>query len=253
VNQTTVIQGDCREVMASMPDDSFDCIVTDPPYGDTALAWDKQTRGWADACKRLLKPHGSLWCFGSLRFFMSCSRDFDGWRMAQEVVWEKHNGSGFDTDRFKRVHELAVQFYPTSSAWAEIYRCPRFVKGEARPSATIGARGQTPHRGEIGSAGYEYTDKRMMRSVIYARSCHGKAIHPTQKPTEILEPLIRYSCPPGGTVLDCFAGSGSTGIAAKMAGCRSVLIEIDPAYVAAMNQRLDEDAPLLAGAAFHDR
>ncbi len=55
----------------------------------------------------------SLWCFGSLRFWLTEDRKFTdvGWRYAQEVVWEKHNGSGFHADRFKRVHELAVHWY----------------------------------------------------------------------------------------------------------------------------------------------
>lgn len=245
----TVILGDCRDVLPTLPAASVDCIVTDPPYGDTALAWDRKVKGWAEFCLRLLKPSGSLWCFGSLRFFMEHNGEFAGWKLAQDVVWEKHNGSGFDTDRFKRVHELAAQFYPANRAWSEIYRCPQVVAGEARPTATIGSRGQTPHRGKIGTAGYEYTDKRMMRSVIFARSCHGKAEHPTQKPVEILEPLIRYSCPSGGVVLDPFAGSGSTALAANLAGCRSIMIEVDPTYAAIAERRLQDDAPLFAGEA----
>jgi site-specific DNA-methyltransferase (adenine-specific) len=248
----TLLQGDCREVLAGLPAGSVDCIVTDPPYGDTSLAWDRVVTGWERECLRVLKTHGSLWCFGSLRFFLEGRADFAGWRLAQEIVWEKHNGSGFDTDRFKRVHELAVQYVPHGRAWREIYRQPQFVAGEARPSASIGSRGRTPgsrgrtpHRANIGQSGYEYTDRRMMRSVIYARSCHGRAEHPTQKPVEILEPLIRYSCPPGGTVLDPFAGSGSTGIAAKLAGCSAILVEIDPQYAAIARRRLQADAPLL--------
>jgi len=54
---------------------------------------------------------------------------------------------------------------------------------------------------------------------------HGRAIHPTEKPTGILEPLIAYACPTGGVVLDPFAGSGSTGITARNLGRRAVLIE----------------------------
>lgn len=139
----------------------------------------------------------------------------------------------------------AVQFVPKGRAWGEIYRQPQFVGGVARPSARIGSRGRTPHRANIGLSSYEYTDKRMMRSVIYARSCHGRAEHPTQKPVEILEPLVRYSCPPGGTVLDPFAGSGSSGIAAKLAGSSAILVEMSPEYLTVARRRLESDAPLL--------
>jgi site-specific DNA-methyltransferase (adenine-specific) len=68
----------------------------------------------------------------------------------------------------------------------------------------------------------------MERSVIYARSCHGSAVHPTQKPVEILLPLIEYSCPPGGVVLDPFGGSFSTGVACHLSGRRFIGIESDP-------------------------
>jgi DNA methylase len=59
---------------------------------------------------------------------------------------------------------------------------------------------------------------RLARSVIHVRSLHGTAIHPTQKPVELIDLLIRYACPPDGIVVDPFAGSGSTDIAARAAG-----------------------------------
>jgi site-specific DNA-methyltransferase (adenine-specific) len=89
----------------------------------------------------------------------------------------------------------------------------------------------------------------MVRSVIFARSCHGHAIHPTQKPVGIIAPLLAYSCPPGGLVLEPFGGACSVAIAARAGGRRCVSIEIDPGYHAAAGRRLREDAPLLAGAA----
>jgi site-specific DNA-methyltransferase (adenine-specific) len=88
-----------------------------------------------------------------------------------------------------------------------------------------------------------------MRSVIQVRNEHGRAIHPTQKPLELLLPLIRYSCPSGGTVLDPFAGSGSTGAAAAIEGRRCVLIEKNPVIAAVAKERLDNEAPLLRGLA----
>lgn len=79
---------------------------------------------------------------------------------------------------------------------------------------------------------------RMMRSVLEVRNEHGRAIHPTQKPVELLRPLVRYSCPPGGWVLDLFAGSGSVGEAAALEGRGYLGFEICPTHCANANARL---------------
>ena len=235
-----IIQGDCRVVLADMPAGSVDMVLADPPYGETSLAWDKRVDGWLDACLRVMKPSASLWCFGSMRFFMERADDFSGWRMAQDVVWQKHNGSGFDRDRFRRVHEHVLHFYPASAKWRDIYRDPQFVPGDPRPGAgaVLKQQGRFDHRGKIGVAPYRFTDKRLMTSVIPVRSCHHHAIHPTQKPVELLASLIRYSCPPGGTVLDPFAGSGSTLEAAALAGRVGIGIEEKQEYAEAARVRL---------------
>ncbi len=83
-----------------------------------------------------------------------------------------------------------------------------------------------------------------MRSVMFARSEHYQVLHPTQKPIATILPLVEYSCPPGGTVLDCFAGSGSIGVAAQRLGCSFVGIEIDPAYAEMAKRRIADDAGL---------
>jgi site-specific DNA-methyltransferase (adenine-specific) len=149
------------------------------------------------------------------------------------------------------VHELAAQFYPADVAWSHVYRCVQMVPGEKRPSARVRARGTLQHRGKIGAGGYEFGPQRMMRSVIWARSCHGRAANPTQKPEAILAPFVRYSCPPGGVVLDPFCGSGSTGLACQLAGVDFVGIEIRPDEAVMARRRLAGDvrgdAPLLAG------
>lgn len=99
--------------------------------------------------------------------------------------------------------------------------------GVARPNATIGQRRAPIHTSAIGSATYTYGPTRLARSVIRLQSPHRTAIHPTQKPVELLDLLIRYGSPAGGVVVDPFAGSGSTGIAARAAGRHAILIEAD--------------------------
>jgi site-specific DNA-methyltransferase (adenine-specific) len=203
-----------------------DLILTDPPYGETSLAWDRRVDDWPDHLRPLLAAAGSVWVWGSLRSHMATRGEWQGWTLAQDVVWEKHNGSSFHADRFRRVHEIAAHWYPRE--WAEVYRdvqttndaTERTVKRKERPA----------HMGEIAGSTYTSQDggPRMMRSVLFAVSCHGYAIAPTQKPVAVLDPLVRYSCPPGGLVCDPFAGSGSTLLAARVAGRRAVGMEIDP-------------------------
>lgn len=229
IGNATLYLGDCLELLPEIPD--ADVVVTDPPYGVTSLTWDQRVVGWAD-----LLPTKCLWVFGSLRFFMA--EQFSGWSYAQEIIWEKHNGSIFHADRFRRVHEFAVQFY--RGGWAALYKAPQFTL-DATPRSV--RRKQRPaHSGHIEGSTYVSEDggPRLQRSVIYARSCHGSADHPTQKPIEILAPLIAYSCPPGGIVLDPFMGAGSTGVAATNGARRFVGIEIEPRYFDAACRRIED-------------
>lgn len=231
----TLYHGDCREIMPGL--DRADVVITDPPYGETALSWDARVVGWMSAAEKVAS---SLWCFGSLDFFMELARSGEccRWSRAQEIVWEKHNGSSFHADRFKRVHELAAHFY--QGEWSRVYHQPVFTTDAVKRA--VRRKQRPPHMGNVGGAAYSSSDggPRMMRSVIYTQSCHGNAVHPTQKPLAILTPLIEYSCPPGGTVLDCFAGSGSSLVAAKQLGRLAVGIEIDERYCELAAKRLGQ-------------
>lgn len=240
----TLYQGDCMSVLPLLAEASVDAVVTDPPYGETSLAWDSPVRAWLALLHRPLAPTGSVWCFGSLRFFLSHVGEFDGWHLVQDVVWEKHNGTNNANDRFRRVHELAAQFIPKGRAWADVFKAP-VTTPDARKKVV--RRKQRPaHWGDLGGHTYVSEDggPRLMRSVLKVRSCHGYALHPTQKPTGIIEPLIRYSVPPAGLVLDPFAGSGTTLVVAKALGRRAIGVELDPAHCESAIGRLVQTMPL---------
>lgn len=229
-----------------------DLVIADPPYGETALEWDCWPDGWpSDA------PGQSMWCFGSMRMFMARAGEFSdgGWTLSQDVVgaepresvvtWEKHNGSGFATDRFRRVHEFATHWY--RGPWAEVHHdVPRDPGGSGFKS--VPKRGQTPHTGKIGTAAYIDDGKRLAKSVIYARSMHHDAINETEKPVGLLEPLIAYSCPLGGLVVDLFAGSCSTLVAARSLGRRAIGFELREEQCEKAARRLAQ-GDLFAGSA----
>jgi site-specific DNA-methyltransferase (adenine-specific) len=243
-----ILQGDCREIMPEHG--PFDLILADPPYGDTSLKWDRRVKGWLDVARACLKPTGSMWVFGSLRLFIDTGPSFAaaGFKYAQDVVWEKHNGSNFHADRFKRVHEHAAQFYHDDAEWSGVYN--EVQKTPDATARTVRRKRRPAHTGNIGASAYVSEDggPRFMRSVIYARSCHGRAIHETEKPVDLLETLIRTSCPVGGVVGDFFAGSGAVGEAARMLGRDYVGSEIDPDYFAAASARLAGILPLQVAA-----
>ena len=156
-------------------------------------------------------------------------------------MWEKHNGSGFHADRFKRVHEYAVQFYREGTPWDDVYKKP--ITTPDATARTVRRKRRPPHMGHIEAGAYESHDggPRLMTSVIYCPSCHGYAEHETQKPVGILAPLIEYSCPPGGVVLDPTMGVGSTLVAAKSLGRRAVGIEVNERYAEAAVKRLRQE------------
>lgn len=234
-DSVTLYLGDCREVLPEL-DLQADLIVTDPPYGETSLKWDRWPHEWllvAQACAK------SMWCFGSMRMFLDRRDDFAGWKMSQDVVWEKQDGSSFVTDRLRRVHEHALHFY--GGPWSEIYhQTPRV--GHAGPDKSVRRRALVKaHHGERGESNYIDNGTRLLRSVIYAPNMHGKgATNETEKPQSILEPLIEYGCPPGGLVLDLFAGSSSTLRAARAIGRRAVGIEAREEQCEAAAKRLDQ-------------
>jgi len=233
-----LLAGDCRDVMRTLPSAHFDCCVTDPPYGDTSLAWDVQCAGWVPEMARVLKPNGSVWVFGSLRFLapLFAEMERNGFRYSQDIVWEKQNGTGFHNDRFRRVHEHAALFY--RGKWGDVYHDAQFTM-DAR-AKVVRRKTRPTHTGHIEQGHYVSEDggPRLMRSVLHFRNEHGRAIHPTQKPVELVRRLVRYSCPPGGRVLDCFGGSGTTAAAALLDGRRAVSIELDVSYIPRQQARL---------------
>lgn len=235
----TLYLGDCREVLPALGV-TADLVLADPPYGETSLVWDRWPEGWLATVAAV---SSSLWRFGSMRMFLLHRDEFGdaGWKLSQDIVWEKHNGSGFHSDRFKRVHEAATHWY--LGEWRDRYHeVPTTPDAVAR---TVRRKGRPTHTGHIDATPYLSHDggPRLMRSVLQARSMHGRAIHPTEKPIGVLEPLIRYACPPDGLVVDPFAGSGSTLEAARLSGRHAIGIEADEKYVEKAARRLDQ-APL---------
>lgn len=265
----TLYLGDCREILPELGL-TADLIVTDPPYGETSLKWDRWVDGWPALAATAAR---SMWAFGSMRMFGEHWAEFTaaGWRMSQDVigsdedgdpvfgdvhvVWEKTSGSSRAADRFKRTHEHALLWY--RGQWTAVHHEPQrhVPRGGPRSRTKIGegvrkGMGDLQHTGEY-KPGPSWIDDgtRLMTSVITTKGMRHRAIHHTEKPLDLLRPLIEYACPPGGLVLDLFAGSGAILDAARQTGRRAIGIEADPKYAERAAKRLSQGVLDLGGAA----
>jgi site-specific DNA-methyltransferase (adenine-specific) len=242
-SDVSIIHGDCRTALAGVEPGSVDLVIADPPYGITKLEWDRDVKGWIKAIIPLMSPTASLWCFGSLKFFMLRGSEFKGLTLMQEVVWEKHNGSGPpQPGRFNRVHELVVQFRLDGTP-AEKVTANNPLTFDAVARKVKRKKGPT-HMGEFRESTYESVDggPRRARSVLQFRSMHNMAKHPTQKPDDLVRMLIETSSNPGDLVLDPFGGSGTTAVTALKAGRRAVTAEKLPEFVELIRSRVEHEA-----------
>lgn len=232
-DSVTLYCGDFMQMLAIPP---VDCAIVDPPYGQTSLAWDVWPCNWP---LLVLRRTSSMWCFGTMRMFMEHADEFSEWKLSQDVVWEKHNGSSFHADRFRRIHESACHFY--RGTWEAIHKQVPTIPGAEKK--TVRRKKRPTHMGHIEAGHYTSVDggDLLMPSVIFAKSCHGYAVNETQKPLEIVMPLLEYSCPPGGLVLDPFSGSGTTLLAAKRMGRRAIGFEIRESQCEEAAKRLSQE------------
>ncbi len=242
-----ILQGECLEVMASLPAASVDMVFADPPYNlqlsgellrpnnhsrvdgvdhdwdqfETFKAYDAFTADWLKAARRLLKPDGSLWVIGSYHniFRVGATLQDLGFWILNDVIWRKTNPMpNFRGRRFTNAHETLI--------WCARDKDSRYrFNYEAMKSLN---------------------DDLQMRSDWLLPLCtgperlkkNGKKAHPTQKPESLLHRAILASTEVGDVVLDPFFGSGTTGAVAKKLGRRYVGIEQDAEYVKIAEQRL---------------
>lgn len=257
IGGATLYQGDCRKDWRALPDAFADACLADPPYGDTSLSWDCRVDDWLPEVSRILKPSASIWVFGSMRFLAPLFAEFAaaGFKYSQDIVWEKQNGTGFHADRFRRVHEHAVLFY--RGAWGDVHHDTQFTMDAA--AKTVRRKTRPTHTGDIAAGNYASEDggPRIARSVIYQSNEHGQALHPTQKPVELLLPLVRYSVPRGGILIDPFMGVASAGLAAHVEGIEYHGIELRQDYFdvscARMAQAVETEKFLAPAALAHEQ
>ncbi|MGR3363672.1 MAG: site-specific DNA-methyltransferase [Maritimibacter harenae] len=243
----TILDGDCIEVMNSLPEGSVDLIFADPPYnlqlkGDlhrpdnsrvdavddhwdqfaSFKIYDDFTREWLKAARRLLKPNGAIWVIGSYHnvFRMGAELQNQGYWILNDVIWRKSNPMpNFRGKRLTNAHETLI--WASKSEESK----PTF-NYEVLKSLNEGVQMRSDWMIPICSGGERLKDD------------NGDKAHPTQKPEALLHRVLVGTTNPGDVVLDPFFGTGTTGAVAKMLGREFIGIEREESYRKVAEKRL---------------
>lgn len=245
--------GDCLEFMRTLPAGSVDAVVTDPPYGTTACAWDAVidfAAMWA-GLKRIVKPNAAVVLFSSQPFtsalVMSNPKAY-----RHSWYWQKERGTGFNYARFQplRVIEEACVFgFDTPQYFAQVEKCKPY-KHALPIYKSDSARMTSPSVDDKGNRIYKtYDTKQPVNLIVFARDYPKE--HPTQKPVALLEYLVKTHSKEGDTVLDFTMGSGTTGVACVQTGRNFIGCEIDAGYFEIAQRRIEaaQMQPALIGGA----
>jgi site-specific DNA-methyltransferase (adenine-specific) len=246
-----IIQGDCIELLREFPDNSVDLIFADPPYNlqlqkdlwrpnltrvaavddswdqfNDFQAYDRFSRSWLEACRRVLKDTGSIWIIGSYHNVYrigAIMQDLGFWFL-NDVVWIKTNPMpNFRGVRFTNAHETLI--------WASKRKGSKYTFNHHAMKAL--------------------NNDLQMRSDWLLPLCtgperlkiNGKKAHSTQKPEALLYRIILSSSDPGDIVLDPFFGSGTTGAVAKKLHRRWIGIEQETSYINLAQKRIQSIEP----------
>jgi modification methylase len=247
ISHDRILAGDCIAAMAELPEASVDLVFADPPYNlqlsgelrrpnhsrvdgveaawdrfDSFAAYDRFTRDWLGAARRVLKPDGGLWVIGSYHniFRVGAVLQDLGFWIQNDVIWLKTNPMpNFRGRRFTNAHETLI--------WA--------------------ARGQDSKPIFNYEAMKSLNEDLQMRSDWLLPVCtgterlkgaDGHKAHPTQKPEALLHRVLLATTKPGDLVLDPFFGTGTTGAVARRLGRHFIGIERDRDYIAIARERI---------------
>ena len=244
-----ILHGDCLELMKDIPSGSIDAIITDPPYGTTACKWDSVIPFdlmW-EQLNRIIKPNGAIVLFGS-EPFSSALRMSNIKNYKYDWIWKKTKPTGFSHSKnmplkdfelisvfslspigHKNLLKNRMEYNPQG-----IFKLIRNIKRNKKGfSGTMERKSQSnDYLGEL--SGFP---KMVLE---FNNVISNKTIHPTQKPVELMEYLIKTYTNPLETVLDFTMGSGSTGVAAVNTGRKFIGIELDDNYFEIAKKRIAE-------------
>ncbi len=241
--------GDAIWLLSQIPENSVDMVFADPPYnlsngGFSVHAgrmvsvdkgdWDK-SKGfegdynfhyqWMEACKRILKPHGTLWVSGTYHSIYQCGHALQslGYHILNDVAWFKPNASPNLSCRFFTAsHETLI--------WAR-----KEKKAKHTFNYELMKGGHWPEDA-LKKPGLQMRSVWSMGTPKPAEKKFGK--HPTQKPLDLLKRIVLASTKKGDIILDPFTGSSTTGIVAIMYDRKFVGIDMEKNFLELSKKRL---------------
>lgn len=243
-----LFNGDCLELLNQVKDESIDLVLADLPFGMTQNEWDSviPLAPLFEQYQRIIKPHGAVLLFGMGKFgaqlIVSAPKKLP---YRYDWIWEKSLPVGFLSSHHMplRAHENVYVFYK---------HLPTY-----HPQMRFGFK---PYKGRLNMSGHNYNPasgnytprqsagERFPIDVIKFSNRNNKNVHPTQKPVDLLQYLIKTYTDEGMTVLDNTMGSGSTGVAAVSLNRNFIGMEMDEEYFKIAKERIEKaDRSTLAG------
>jgi len=243
VSHSTLVNADCFDVFPFIEDKSIDAIICDLPYGTTACKWDSVLpldKLWA-GYNRIIKPKGAIILTASQPFTTTLIESNKN-NFAFAWVWDKKFGANFVQAKRQpiKTHEdilvftnggMQPNYYPQM-----IKRDKPIKKGGNKQSDAIPIA-RTENAKLFGEQGKEYNEK-YPTSIVQFDVRKGRGLHPTQKPVELMEYLIKTYTNEGDTVLDNTMGSGTTNLACLKLSRKSIGIEKEKQYYDVAVRRL---------------
>ena len=227
VSGSALFQGDCLDIMPLIPDNSIDCIITDPPYGTTACKWDSIIpfdKMW-EQLNRIIKPNGAIVLFGS-EPFSSALRMSNIKNYKYDWKWDKVKPVGHLVAKHRPMQRLEdimifgsgkINYYPImikrdKDKQSKEYRRTEIMGGKKTGSIKI------------------LKDKHPQGIIVISNANQNGKVHPTQKPLELMEYLVKTYTKESETILDFTVGSGSTLVASKNLNRKFIGIEKEVKY-----------------------
>lgn len=237
----TLLQGDCLELLKDVPTESVDFIFTDLPYNTTQNDWDcliDLDKLWAEY-KRVIKPHGCIALFAQSPFdkILACS-NLKMYRY--EWIIEKTKATGHLNAKKMpmKAHENILIFYKKLPTYH-----PQMTHGHTRKVSTAEHKKNckvTTNYGNHGLTTYDSTDRYPRDVLKFSWDTQKSSIHPTQKPLALAEYMIKTYTNEGDVVLDSCMGSGTTGVACANLNRNFIGMELREDYYQAAKQRIGD-------------